>query len=380
MKKWVDHAKVEKEESDIRKCSSKVADWGGIECEKLGSVMQFIEIKGNTGKSKILVGASFKHLTDYIPSEQTVIITDTNVARIYQKDFPACEVIVIPTGEKIKNLDTVTYIYEKLIELSADRSTFIVGVGGGIVCDITGYVASTYMRGVRFGFVPSTLLAQVDASVGGKNGVNFNGYKNMVGCFNQPEFVLCDMKLLNTLPAREVLCGFGEIAKHAVLGSAEMFDFISSNYLKALELDEDIIARLVFESIVIKSTIVNMDEREKGERKKLNFGHTIGHAIEKTTDKLLHGEAISVGMVVATNLSVRKDLLEAEDGRKINTLLNNLKLPISFEADRKKMMDAIKKDKKKIGTYIDFVLLEGIGNAVLEKISIGELEKVVFDL
>jgi 3-dehydroquinate synthase len=342
--------------------------------------MRTLEIKGITGTSRIMVGERLENLKDYIPAEKFVIITDKNVGQIYGKVFPQCEVIQISTGEKIKNIETLQYIYEKLLALEADRSVFIIGIGGGIVCDIAGFIASTYLRGVRFGFVSSTLLAQVDASVGGKNGVNFHGYKNMIGNFNQPEFVICDMNLLKTLPKREVLCGFGEIAKHAFIGDAGMCDFLEENYKKALNLDEEVITRLVYDSAVIKSTIVNRDEREKGERKKLNFGHTFGHAIEKTTDILLHGEAISVGMVVASHLSASKGLLSKQDVGRIETLLAMLELPITLDMNRRKMIDAIKRDKKRQGDDIDFVLLDGIGNAVLEKISIKELEDVVFDL
>jgi len=342
--------------------------------------MRTLEIKGITGTSRIMVGERLENLKNYIPSEKFVIITDKNVSRIYGKVFPQCEVIQISTGEKIKNIETLQYIYEKLLALEADRSIFIIGIGGGIVCDIAGFIASTYLRGVRFGFVSSTLLAQVDASVGGKNGVNFHGYKNMIGNFNQPEFVICDMNLLKTLPKREVLCGFGEIAKHAFIGDAGLCDFLEEDYKKALDLDEEVISRLVYDSIVIKSTIVNRDEREKGERKKLNFGHTFGHAIEKATDVLLHGEAISVGMVVASHLSASKGLLSKQDVERIETLLGNLELPITLNIDRKKIVEAIRRDKKRQGDDIDFVLLDGIGNAVLEKISIKELENVVFDL
>ncbi len=342
--------------------------------------MRTLEIQGITGVSKIMVGERLENLKDYIPAENFVIITDENVRRIYGKDFPSCEVIEISTGEKIKNFDTLQDIYGKLVDIEADRSIFIVGVGGGIVCDIAGFVASTYLRGVRFGFVSSTLLAQVDASVGGKNGVNFHGYKNMIGNFNQPEFVVCDMNLLKTLPKREVLCGFGEIAKHAFIGDVKMCEYLEENYSRALDLDEEVIGKLVYDSVVIKSTIVNLDEREKGERKKLNFGHTFGHAIEKTTDSLLHGEAISVGMVVAANLSAKKGLLSKQEVKRVETLLTLLELPVTLDLDRKKMIDAIKRDKKREGDSIDFVLLDSLGNAVLEKISINELDEVVFDL
>ncbi len=342
--------------------------------------MRTLEIQGISGSSKIMVGERLENLKNYIPAENVVIITDKNVRRIYEKNFPQCEVIEISTGEKIKNLDTLQDIYGKLVDIEADRSIFIVGVGGGIVCDIAGFVASTYLRGVRFGFVSSTLLAQVDASVGGKNGVNFHGYKNIIGNFNQPEFVVCDMNLLKTLSKREVLCGFGEIAKHAFIGDIKMCEYLEENYGRALNLDEEVINKLVYDSVVIKSTIVNLDEREKGERRKLNFGHTFGHAIEKTTNMLLHGEAISVGMVVASNLSVKKGLLSGEEAKRIEALLALLELPVTLDLDRKKMIDAIKRDKKREGDNIDFVLLESLGNAILEKISISELEEVVFDL
>lgn len=341
--------------------------------------MKSLEINGITGNSKILVGEKLQNLKKYIPSDKFVIITDCNVNKLYRKDLPVCDIIEITTGEQIKNLDTVQSIYSKLMDVEADRSTFIIGIGGGIVCDITGFVASTYMRGVRFGFVSSTLLSQVDASVGGKNGVNFHGYKNIIGTFNQPEFVICDISLLNTLPQKEVLCGFGEIAKHAFLGDSSLCDFLEKNYQKAHALDEEVISRLVYDSVVIKSTIVNMDEKEKGERKKLNFGHTFGHAVEKTTG-MLHGQAISVGMVVAAKLSHQKGLIPHQDVIRIEELLKNLRLPVTVMTNKNKMLDAIKKDKKRKGMDIDFVLLNSIGNAVIEKISIKELEAIIADM
>ncbi|SPD72019.1 3-dehydroquinate synthase [uncultured Desulfobacterium sp.] len=342
--------------------------------------MRTLDIKGVNGDSRILVGEKLERLGSYLPVQRPVVITDTTVEGLYGDKFPNCDLIKISTGEKIKNLDTVRYIYDQLVDHEADRSTFIVGIGGGIVCDIAGFVASTYMRGLRFGFVSSTLLAQVDASVGGKNGVNFHGYKNMIGTFNQPEFVICDMDLLKTLPKREVLCGLAEIAKHAFIGDASMCDYLERNFERALDLDEEAIGKLVYDSVVIKSGVVNMDEREKGERKKLNFGHTFGHAIEKTTDAFLHGEAISVGMVVASQLSVTKTLLLPSDFERIKELLVKLDLPTTLRADKDMMVDAIKKDKKRVGDDIDFVLLEGIGKAVIRKISVKELEEAVSDL
>jgi len=338
-----------------------------------------LEIHGSTGVSTILVGERIQNLKRYIPAGKAVIIADKNVLHLYQKDFPFYEVIKIESNEKIKNLDTVRYIYKKLVELEADRSTFIIGIGGGIVCDIAGFVASTYLRGVRFGFVSTTLLSQVDASVGGKNGVNFEGYKNMIGVFNQPEFVICDLNLLNTLPEREILCGMAEIVKHAVIGDTDLFAYLEEHYQEALALDIGVIEKLVYDSVVIKSAIVNKDEKEKGERRKLNFGHTFGHAIEKTTG-VPHGEAVSAGMVMASALSVKRGRLSAKDAERIKKLLQKLKLPTRLQADRKTVLDALQKDKKRKGDRIYFVLLNSIGNPFVDQISIKELEAVIHDL
>lgn len=305
-----------------------------------------------------------------------MIITDSNVRDIYQKDFPPGDVIEIGIGEKIKNLDTVRSIYGRLMDLETDRSTFILGIGGGIVCDITGFVASTYMRGVRFGFVSSTLLAQVDASVGGKNGVNFSGYKNMVGVFNQPEFVLCDMNLLKTLPLKELQNGFSEIVKHAALGNTQLFSYFENHHKEALDLDAPTIEKLVFDSISIKSSIVNLDEKETGERRKLNFGHTFGHAFEKIIG-VPHGQAVSVGMVVASELSIKKGYLSPDEGKRIKNLLQILKLPTRFLCDEEAVFAALRKDKKREGDNLHFVFLKEIGRAVVEKVSLRDLEVLV---
>ncbi len=336
-------------------------------------MVKILEIHGRTGDSTILIGEGFEKLEEYINSKEAVIITDKNVRHFYSKDFPPYEVIEIGTGENIKNLDTVQAIYGKLVEIEADRSSFIVGIGGGIVCDIAGFVASTYLRGVRFGFVPTTLLSQVDAGVGGKNGVNFSGYKNMVGVFNQPEFVICDMNLLKSLPEREIRCGFAEIVKHAAIADADLFSYLEGHYRKALELDAEVLERLVYDSVLIKSSIVGRDERDRGERKKLNFGHTFGHAIEKSTG-LSHGEAVSLGMVIASGLSARRGLLLEKDRQRVEALLKKLQLQTRVRVDEKGVLDALRRDKKRKGEGISFVLLHGIGNAVVEGIPMGELE------
>jgi len=338
--------------------------------------MKTFEIHGSTGDSFIHVGETLQNLQNYIPSENVVLITDKNVKQFYENDFPTHPVITIDIGEKIKNLDTIRNIYEKLVAVGADRSTFIVGIGGGIVCDITGFVASTYLRGVRFGFVSSTLLSQVDASVGGKNGVNFKDYKNMIGVFNQPEFVICDLNLLKTLPKKEILNGMAEIVKHGIIEDASLFAYLEKHFQKALSLDVDVIEKLVYDSIIIKSAIVNQDELEKGARRKLNFGHTFGHAFEKTTG-VPHGEAVSAGMVVASQLCVKRGHLSAKEAERIESLLQKIGLPVRIQAEKKSVLDALKKDKKRKGDHIYFVLLNKIGKAFVEQIPITELGVVI---
>lgn len=338
--------------------------------------MKTIEIKGSKGVSMILIGETLNNLKTYVSTQNAFIITDSNVAGYYRRAFPPYKVIEIGLGEAVKTLETAQDIYEKLLHLEADRSSFIIGIGGGIVCDIAGFVASTYMRGVRFGFVSTTLLSQVDASVGGKNGVNFRGYKNIMGVLNQPEFVICDMNLLKTLPEREVLCGLAEIVKHGAIANADLFSYIEEHDNEALTLHADVIEKLVYDSVVIKTAVVNQDEREDGERKKLNFGHTFGHAIEKVTG-IPHGEAVSAGMVVAARLSEKRGNISPADTNRIETLLRKLKLPTELPLNKAAVLDALMKDKKRKGDLIDFVLLQGIGNAVLEEIPIRELEDVV---
>ncbi len=343
--------------------------------------METFQVNAKSGLSSIHVGESLKNLGKYLPATsrgagQVVIVTDENIKKYHEKDFPDVPIITIGTGEANKTLTSVENILKELIHLSCDRSSFIVGIGGGIVCDITGFAASTFLRGVKFGFVSTSLLSQVDASVGGKNGVNLDSYKNMVGVFNQPEFVICDIDLLNTLPKKEISNGFAEIVKHALIFDADMFDFIENNIQKALNLDYDIIFRLVADSVKIKSQVVQQDEKEAGERRKLNFGHTIGHAIEKI-EKAGHGRAVSMGMVAAAKFSQARGLMGQEDVLKISSLLNDLNLPTSLDYNAKDIISAAKKDKKKQGNDLYYVFLEQIGKTKIEKISFDEMNKFI---
>ncbi len=341
--------------------------------------MKIIEIKTDTKISKILIGEKLKNLSNYLPDAKTVIITDKNVSHYYKKDFPPFRIIEIGMGEKIKVLDTLEYIFNKFIEFEIDRSSFIVGIGGGIICDITGFAASIFMRGLRFGFVSTTLLSQVDASVGGKNGVNFKGYKNMIGVFNQPEFVICDNEMLTTLEDKEFYAGFAEIVKAGLIKNEAVFSYLENNYNKALKQDADVINKIIYDSVMIKSEVVEGDEREKGERRKLNFGHTFAHSFEKLTG-ILHGEAVSIGMVIASKISKKLNMIADEEVLRIKSLLENLNLPTSINIETTEVLNAIRQDKKRDGDTIHLVLLENIGNAIIKQLSLKQLEEIVHDL
>jgi len=339
--------------------------------------METVTINTNSGQSNILIGESLQNLQRYVPAARPIIITDVNVGKLYHLDSMAAEVIIIGTGEEIKTLETVEDIYSQLISWGADRSAFIVGIGGGIVCDIAGFVASTYLRGVRFGFVATTLLAQVDAAIGGKNGVNFERYKNMVGLFQQPEFVICDPEVLKTLPQKEIACGLAEIVKHAAIADPDLFAYLERHAEDILELESRAVKKVVSASVRIKASIVRRDETEKGERRILNFGHTFGHAIEFATG-VPHGEAVSLGMVYASNLSFKRGLLTDAENQRLRVLLNDLHLPTRFNSKTEGVAEAIGKDKKRADVRIHFVLLNGIGNAVVEQIAVEELKETLY--
>jgi 3-dehydroquinate synthase len=338
--------------------------------------MRTISVPGSLGPSRVLVGASLKDLPSLLPDTLTVLVTDQNVLNLYGRLFPPCPVLVTGQGESSKTPGSARALYKGLLDLGADRSSFLVGVGGGIVTDLAGFTAATYMRGIPFAFVPTTLLAQVDASVGGKNGVNLDGYKNIVGTFCQPAFVLCDTSLLKTLPPKETACGLAEIVKHAAIADNGMFAYLEQHAERALALDPEVITHLVLRSVEIKAGVVGRDARESGERKLLNFGHTYGHALEKVAG-VSHGEAVAAGMAAAARLSVRRGLLHPEDAERLARLLVRLGLPVEVPADRNQVLEAMAKDKKRHKDTLDYVLLSGIGKAVTAPVALDELGNAV---
>lgn len=327
--------------------------------------MKELTITGRNSGSKLLIGEQVTNLKNHLPQSRVIVIADSRVDQLYRHYYNQYPVILAGEGEGIKNLTSVERIYDEMLELEVDRSWFVVGIGGGVICDLAGFVASTFMRGLRFGFVSTSLLSQVDASLGGKNGVNFRGYKNHIGTFSQPEFVICDTALLKTLPHKEVLSGFGEIVKHALIADEGMFRFLEEHHDEAVSLQPGVIEYLVYTSAVIKSGVVNRDETEKGERRILNFGHTLAHAIEKCSSQYTHGEAVSIGMAAAAIVSMQQGRISEETAGRILSLLKNLGLPAKTDIEKNLLIEAMRHDKKRDDAEIDLVLLDGIGKCAI---------------
>jgi 3-dehydroquinate synthase len=316
----------------------------------------------------------FSLLYELTEQANTVLITDENVFKLHQNKFSGWKTIVIKAGEEHKQQATVDFIISELIRLEADRKTFIVGIGGGVVTDITGYAASIYMRGLKFGFIPTTILAMVDASIGGKNGVDAGVYKNLVGLIKQPEFLLFDYSMLQTLPNEQWINGFAEVIKHACIKDASLFAILEKYTLNDFKQNEKLLAELIETNVNIKTAVVVMDEFEQGDRKLLNFGHTIGHAIENM-HQLLHGHAISIGMVAACNLSEQLAGLHFDEAKRIVLLLAKYHLPVAIETDCEKVFEVLKMDKKRAKNEMNFILLTKIGNAIIQPIALETLHK-----
>ena len=342
--------------------------------------MQTIQIKVDSGDSIILLGEKLQNLKKYLPSDRKIIlVTDENILKYYGVLLSDWPIIKIGLGEKNKTLRTLELIFSEFVRLEVDRSSFIVAIGGGIVCDTVGFAASVYMRGIAFGFVSTTLLSQVDASVGGKNGVNFEGYKNMIGVFSQPRFVLCDIHMLRTLPDKEFKAGFAEIIKSAAIRDKKLFEYLEKYSREAIDQNEEILEHMIYKSVHIKSIVVQKDEKEQGERKILNFGHTFAHSIEKNLG-ILHGEAVSIGMVLAARTSVKLGLLDLEKAERLRNLLVAYDLPVELNLNKEKTFEALLKDKKREGQHLHLVLLDDIGHAIIKKVPINLVEEIVYDL
>jgi 3-dehydroquinate synthase len=317
---------------------------------------------------------SFRDLAKITDRKNAIIITDENIFTAHHDKFRGWNVITLKPGEAFKIQATVDSVIETLIAMQADRKTTLVGVGGGVITDLTGYIASVYMRGISFGFVPTSLLAMVDASIGGKNGIDVGEYKNMVGVIRQPSFLLYDFSLLSTLPLSCWSDGFAEIIKHACIKDAPAFSILQKENIQSLQKDAKLLSTIIIRNANLKSKVVQEDEFEKADRKLLNFGHTLGHALE-TQYELTHGQAISIGMNYACRMS--EELAGFTGTGKVREILHQYGLPVDAAFNMKKVLEIVKMDKKRVRKEMSYVLLRKIGSGIIHSIEVSKMEKLL---
>lgn len=344
--------------------------------------MASFEIQSKSKKYPVIVTNSFKEITRYIdikPNSKLVIITDENVNRLYIKEFTEaisnlnctlCSYIIV-AGEESKSLQTTQKIYQFLLEQQCGRKDIIVALGGGVVGDVAGYVAATYMRGIHLVQVPTTLLAQVDSSLGGKNGLNFKNIKNVIGTFYQPDLVYININVLKTLEQRQIASGIAEIMIHALIKDKQLLDKVVDNSVALFNKKEDVLQNIILESCKIKGRIVSEDEFDQGNRAILNLGHTIGHAIEGASNYALsHGESIAIGTMGAFKIANRMGLISEELIMYLEQVLVCLRLPCcSHGVVRGQVYSNIYHDKKKEGLKLYFIL----------PVKIGEVKKIAVE-
>lgn len=312
-------------------------------------------------------------------SNKVCIVTDSNVAALYLDEvqsllkpvFASCTSFVFAAGESSKNTDTAGLVYKHLIEHKFDRKDLLVALGGGVVGDLTGFVAATYLRGIDFVQVPTTLLAQTDSSIGGKTGVDFMQYKNMVGAFYMPRLVYMNISTLHSLPARQFSAGMAEIIKHGFIKDSSYTQYIEDTSAEIMNQQPDALEEVIYRSCQIKREVVERDPKEQGERALLNFGHTIGHAIEKLSDfTLYHGECVALGMAGAACISYRLGNLSETERNKLETIIKSYGLPVSlaqFPYTPQEILAATKLDKKMESGKVKFIVLKSLGEAYITK-------------
>jgi 3-dehydroquinate synthase len=336
------------------------------------NILKRIIINTPDSVSAILIGARWEAVEKLLPGSSVVILTDNNLFKIFGDRFPDFPVIKIKSGEESKQLNVIEKLSGQLLRKGIDRSGFILAIGGGVVCDVAGFLASVYMRGIRCGYISTSLLSQVDASTGGKTGVNLGLVKNLIGTFSQPEFVICDTTMLRTLPQDEYLSGMAELIKTGLIGDETIIETLEGNYSGIMKRDRDLLADLVYRSVKFKASIVAKDEKEAGLRRILNFGHTFGHAIE-LHDGVSHGFAVAAGMELASLLSYKKRFITKKECSRIINLLRKYNFTCNYRMPEGKVRELILHDKKKTGDEINFVFLKGIGKASVKKLPVSEI-------
>ncbi|TKK64923.1 3-dehydroquinate synthase [Ilyomonas limi] len=318
--------------------------------------------------------ASLEYVEKITSKESTIVLTDENIFAKNKKRFKGWKTIVIKAGEQYKNQATVDDVIGQMISLGADRKTMLIGVGGGVITDMAGYIAGVYMRGIPFGFVPTSILAMVDACIGGKNGVDVGVYKNMVGLIRQPSFLLYDYSLLKSLPKQEWVNGFAEIIKHAAIKDAAMFKLLEQHKLSDFQKDAILLNKLIQRNAMLKSKVVQEDEFEKGERKLLNYGHTLGHAIEND-NQLPHGFAVTIGMVAAAHISEQYTGFNATE--RLVSVIKKYGLPTYLQFNMDKALQNMMADKKRFKNEVHYVLLEKIGKAIVQPLTIEAVKEAM---
>ena len=348
-----------------------------------------LKIKNNTYSINIEPNSIIKNLKNIITKNNKLIfLIDRKVFYIFKKlkNYKNQKYLVIDCSEKLKSFSNYAKISEKILNLNIDRSTKIVAIGGGTLGDLSGFIASTILRGVDLILFPTTLLSQVDSSIGGKNGINTNSGKNLVGTFYQPKLVYIDPKILKTLSKREILSGYAEIIKHGIINDVKFFNWLNKNSKKILTLNNKFLSEAIYKSIIIKRKYVLKDEKENlknnNSRAILNFGHTFGHALEtyyKYNKKLTHGEAISIGMIIAATLSYKLGYLSLNHLNNIRNHFRINNLPISDnQIFNKKIFKIIEKDKKNDNKKINFVLINKIGSAFIsDNLNLDKIKKIL---
>ncbi len=339
--------------------------------------MKQVQYKFSNSSTEFHFDSRFSNLKKIVDKDSAVLITDESIYDAHSKLFNGWDTIILRPGEEYKIQATINEVVEQLIGIEADRKSVLVGVGGGVITDITGYVASIYMRGVRFGFVPTSLLSMVDAAIGGKNGIDVGIFKNMLGTIRQPSFILYDMAFLHTLPQKQWENGFAEVIKHACIKDAALFKELEASSFKKYQTGKKAISDLVKRNAQIKVKVVQQDEFEKGDRRLLNYGHTLGHALENQYE-LMHGQAVAIGMTYASVIS--EQVTGFRDASKVTRLLLQYDLPTFIEFDKESVFAAMQMDKKREKKEINYVLLERIGKGVVKPVTINQLRKIILEL